>query len=151
MRTRLFGETENDRSSADFLITIDFNDVLGFTDGAAAAVLSVPAGAVVKLVGMKLETPFVFTDTDVEGVTVQLGDGAVDDRYLGGTEVGAAGTYENYSVGSGDGYAYPEADTVDVIFVVEPAALTTPDLSTCTAGKVHLYLSYHDLSQTANS
>lgn len=143
---------ENDRCKADFLITVDYTDVAGYGDGVGEAILSVPAGAVVSLVGAVLETPFGFTDEEVVGATVELGDGGLADRYREAIEVGAAGAYVSKFLGMSEaGYAYTEADTVDVMFRVVPAEATTPDLSTCTSGKLHLYLSYHDLSLTASS
>jgi len=152
MRTRLLGEMENDRCKADFVITLDYTDVAGFTDGAANAILSVPAGAVVSLLGTVLETPFAFFDGEVVGLNVELGDGGDTDRYLEATQMGFFAGYVTKTLGVADnGYAYAAADTVDIIFTVVPEESTTPNLSTCTAGRLHLYLSYHDLNKAPNS
>lgn len=153
MKTRPLSSSEKDKFNADLLLVLDYADVAGFTDATATPLLTVPTGVVIELVAMILDTPFVFSDTDILDVALEVGDVDDPDRYLASTAIAAAGTPVTKATGAlaTNRKVYLSAATVDATFTITPTEATTPALSTCTAGKVRLYLAFEDTNQLPRS
>ena len=149
MKTRRLSKTEKDIFGADFLVTINHEDVAGFTDDTAAAVLPVPQGVVVSLVAAIVDTPLGFSDADVLGCNLKIGDADDDDRYLESSSVFVDQTPITKVVGTiaTNRFCFIADGTVDVTFTLTIADEETAGLDSCTSGQLRLYFSYEDLNQ----
>lgn len=137
MDTFIATSTMKRELGADIGITIDYNDVAGYTSGAAQALLSVKAGTIVQVVGMKLNTAFDRSGTGALAVTVGDGDSAT--ALQASTVIAVDGTEILYHVG-GSPKAYLADDTVDAFF-------TDAGGMTYTSGSVTFYLKVVNLNE----
>lgn len=101
---------------------------------------TVPAGTIVRFAGLKLTTAFDFSDTDIDSLTVQVGDGGDTDRLLAATQIAADGTEvtDYVAATTTQPHAYASADGIDALFTVAGGA--SPLVSEATSGVLELFL-----------
>lgn len=111
-----------------------------FTDVASPP--TYPAGSILQLKYVSLDTPFAFSDASITSCTLVLGDGGSSNRYLTSAQVELAQTPITYSVGTGTRFVLTSADNLKALFTGTAAH----DLNTCTAGSVRMYFKVEDPS-----
>lgn len=133
--------TEKDATHA---VDILFSDL---TAAAAAQTLSpftVADKMGVRLVGYELVTPFVSSDGTLISTAITVGDTGSAARFMGSTEMNAAGAFVKLKGGALNlnavPFVYTAADTVQVAVAGTGGKL----LSSHTAGKVILYFNVTD-------
>lgn len=110
---------------------------------------TLPAGTYVRSAGLKLVTAFdASDDADIDSLTVIVGDGSDDNRFIVATELAADGTEIDYAVTANAvdslPYAYTAADTIDAIFTCSGGA--SPTLAEIDSGEVWIYLTLSDFA-----
>lgn len=107
------------------------------------------AGTYCLRTGLKLVTAFDASDTGINSLLVEVGDGGSTARLMPQTQIAADGTEITDFVTSNNTtslpYAYVSADTIDAKFTVAGGA--SPLLSELTSGEVWLLLQVADLDQ----
>jgi hypothetical protein len=98
-----------------------------------------PAGTTVRFAGLRLNTPFTFSDGGITSCLVEVGDGGDTDRFLTQTEIisGSSVTYKT-SAATSQPYSYDSADGIDAKFTASGGG--SPLMSESTAGSVSLFL-----------
>lgn len=98
------------------------------------------AGTTVRFAGLYLVTAFDFSDSSINSLLCEVGDGGDTDRFLTQTEIAADGSYvsNKTSAATSQPYTYDSADGIDVKFTV--AGGGSPLISEATSGVVELYL-----------
>lgn len=104
------------------------------------------AGTTARFAGLKLNTAFDFSDSAINSLLVEVGDGGDTDRLLTQTEIAADGSYvsNKTSAASTQPYAYDAADGIDAKFTA--AGGGSPLCSEATSGSVSLFLHISSLS-----
>ncbi len=99
-----------------------------------------PAGTTARFAELELITAFDASDSGINSLFVEVGDGSDTDRLLTQTEIAVDGTEILFkaSAATTQPYSYLVADTIDALFTV--AGGGTPTLAEINAGEVHLYL-----------
>lgn len=131
-------------NGATHRLTIKYTDL---TDTAATSLTTAifpetdsttfPIGCQVQVLGCKVST--AFAGGAVSALTLKIGDGGDDDRYMT-TTYGDLFTATHRAIPAGvttQPYVYAAADTVDAIFTATGANLTA-----LTAGQVDIYLKF---------
>jgi hypothetical protein len=131
-------------------VILDYTDVaaLGASATGTIALLptsgTVPAGTLVKCIALNLITAFDFSDAGITSLLGEVGDGGNTARLCAQTELAVDGTEVLFAAGTGIGYAFAVADTVDIKFTAANGG--TPTLAECNAGKLEVYLSAYNLN-----
>lgn len=103
-----------------------------------------PAGTTVRFAGANLKTAFDASDSSINSLLVEVGDGGDTDRLLTQTELAVDGTEVLFKA-SALMYSYPVADTVDALFTVAGGA--SPTLAEITSGELEIYLHITDANR----
>ena len=113
---------------------------------AAIAVTGFDAGLTVLDTALNLTTAFDATDAAINSLLAEVGDGGDTDRLLTQTELALDGTEVLFKIMGAvtAPYAYPIADTIDVLFTVAGGA--SPTLGEINAGAAEIYLALFDLN-----
>lgn len=116
--------------------------------GASAAVaLNIFPGSGTNTAGLKfaviaviLRTAFDFSDSAINSLTAEIGDGGDADRFLVSQELAVDGTEILYKAGPGSTspFIYTSADTVDLTLTASGGA--NPTLAEATSGEVDIYV-----------
>lgn len=121
---------------------------LGASDTGTIAIVptsgTFPAGTVARFAGLKIVTAFDFSDSAINSLLIEVGDGGDTDRLLTQTQLAEDGTEILYKVEGAvtQPYAYLVADTIDAKFTA--AGGGSPTLAETTVGEVHVYLYVHE-------
>lgn len=140
MKTRILSLTEKTITGADVLFQFDYNDIAGYTSGAAQSILATLAGNKAQIVGMKLITPFDRTGTGALAVTV--GDSSAANALQASTVLALDGSYISYHVG-GSAKVYTAADNIQFTF-------TDAGSMAYTVGEVVFYARLEDVNRWPN-
>lgn len=105
-----------------------------------------PAGLAVWRCAMNLITAFDASDTAINSLLLEVGDGGDTDRFLDPTEIAVDGTEILFKASKVTTFphAYTAADGIDAKFTV--AGGVTPLIDELTSGKVEIYLFVSDLN-----
>lgn len=165
MKVRQLSKTDKELYGADVMVVMDFNDVaalgaatsgtLALLPGTTAGLIptagtsgtdTIPAGTKVSLTGYRLDTAFV--SSTAAGLTLKVGDGGDDDRFLVATQMQSGQTPVSYHAGTiaTNNFAYLAADTVDATLTA-----TTANFNTFTAGQVSLFFRADNLNDWSKS
>lgn len=87
-----------------------------------------------------LDVETAFTGGALSALTLKVGDGGDDDRFLTASSIFTASYFTGPATTKD--YVFTAADTIDAILTATGAAC-----SACTAGKGHLYLAIHDMAR----
>jgi hypothetical protein len=150
MKVHTLSPTDAARHCATHRVTLDYNDVLALGASATGTVAIIPSsgtfaiGTRARFAGMSLPTAFDFSDSAINSLLVEIGDGGDTDRLLTQTEIAADGSYvTDKLMGAVTApYAYVAADTIDAKFTAAGGA--SPTLAECTSGEVEIYLFVED-------
>lgn len=107
---------------------------------ATLALLDVTAGDEVRAAGFNLTTAFDASDTNINSLLIEVGDGSDTDRFIASQQLAADGTEITHwaSNATTKPYAYTATDTIDALFT--SAGSDTPYLDELNAGQVEVYL-----------
>lgn len=143
------------QSGANLKVIVTAADVaaLGAAAAAALALFDVVAGDRVRLIGTKVTTAFDFSDTGIDSLTAEVGDGVDPNGYLVAQQTAVDGTEIIYKTDEGaawvGGHAYNAADTVDLTLTAATGG--SPLLSECTSGEMELYFQLVSLNDLAKA
>lgn len=143
--TRLSAEEER-RHGYTHAITVPYSVLVtagGSNTTATIALLDVFAGDVVGKCGYRINTTFDASDASINSLTVKVGDGNDDDRFMTttGTQLAADGSFITSWAANGlttAPFAYNTTDTVDAVFTV--AGGGSPTMAELTSGSVTIFL-----------
>lgn len=112
-----------------------------WTSGTAYPIITLPAGQGVQSAGFRVVTNF--SGAGIE-LTIKVGDGVDDDRYIAAKSIHADATYFTHwlSPVTTMPYVYTTSDTVDVILTC-----TGGTLAALTAGEINVFLNIVDLNK----
>ncbi len=136
-------ETTADKR-ATHAVDITFADLTAALATQTLSPLNVANKMGVELVAVELITPFVSSDGTLISTSITVGDGGSATRFLGATEMNAAGAYVSLKGGALNLNAVPYVYTVDDTVDVFVTGTATKLLSTHTAGAVRLYFRVAD-------
>lgn len=99
-----------------------------------------PVGLIARFAGFELVTAFDFSDSSINSLLVRMGDGNDTDRLMVDKEMAVDGTeiLEWAETATTQPYAYPVADTIDLVIVAAGGA--NPTVQEATSGEVHIYV-----------
>ena|SRR5579863_9310433 len=169
MKFLLLSADEKKLTGANVAAILDNTDLAGLANGntgtiniapPAGSALSTPRGSSnatlpsgynpqfaigvrIKMLAMRLITPFVFSDAAIVSCAATVGDSGSAARYMASKEMASAGANVAYDPGTGTAYILLAADNVAVAFTGTAAH----NLNTATAGQVAFYLDCVDITQ----
>jgi hypothetical protein len=103
-------------------------------------------GLIARFAGMHLVTAFDFSDSSINSLLAEIGDGGDTDRLMTQKQLAVDGTevLEWAEAATTQPYAYPIVDTIDLLLTA--AGGGDPTVQEATSGEVEFYL---HLSRTA--
>lgn len=144
--------TDRTRLLATHKVILDYADVAALGAGTSGTIAIFPrsgtfaAGTTFRFAGLNLTTTFDASDTSINSLLIEIGDGSDTDRLLTQTELAVDGTEILFKVEGAvtQPYSYLVADTVDAKFTVAGGA--SPTLAEITSGQVEIYFHVSDLN-----
>lgn len=161
MKFKLLSTTDRQIFQADYVVTVDYTDLIGLANGNTGSfklapygggdgvvqpftdVASPPTFAAGTILGLKaviLDTPFVFSDASITANGVVVGDGGSSNRYLASIETIGTGSFVTYSIGTATKFMLTSADSLIAAFTGTAAH----NLNTATAGSIRFFLRAED-------
>lgn len=150
MKTVILSNTDKIQFNANRAVVITSTDLAALPAGAtgALALFSTTAHVKVGLAGVRIITPFAFSDGTITGMTGAIGDEDDADCYLVATELSAVGTAPTRFVLLGISGVYETAgQDVQISFAATDGSLDAVNVNSATSGKLVVYLSVEDLTQ----
>jgi len=153
MKIRPLSVQEAAASGCTHSVKIDSDDLTETTNNTAQTISLLPVvnGSVVKYGGYFLKTPFQdASDAALNDTAIEIGDGVVNGRYLGssqvnenGTEITAGFTPNSKATAP---HAYVAGDNVDIIF----GSMAAKALNDIDTGEIHVFLSLYNFKDLTN-
>jgi hypothetical protein len=99
-----------------------------------------PVGLIARFAGMHLVTAFDFSDSSINSLLAEIGDGGDTDRLMTQKQLAVDGTevLEWAEAATTQPYAYPIVDTIDLLLTA--AGGGDPTVQEATSGEVEFYL-----------